>query len=333
MLKELRRKMSQEGIKTLCITDKYNFLYVFGVEISGYAFITQKNVEMILPRFYRYENISQYDPIFAFCRNDYEKAFERTDYETVYAEDTSGLEEHFDVEKTNIVKEMRKRKNSDELKDLKKAAEITDKAIQELKPELIGLTEFEAVNRLQKFYSDRGFQESFLTDGGQSLVQRNCLRPHRPPENKKIRENDMVIVDTGARVNNYCGDITRTFCNSPDERQQELFDAVKDIQSQLIGAIEAGMPISEWKKREFELVEKQGFNVQENVLYFGHGLGLNVHESPTLTHSTDEKFKEGMVVTVEPGLHVEGLGGVRIEDMVYIEGKNVEVLSSSPRTL
>lgn len=325
--------MKEEGLETVCITDKYDFLYVFGLEISGYAFITQGRVEMVLPRFYRYEDVSEYSPVFAFSKEDYEKAFNQLDFEKVYAEDANKLEDHFEVEQTDILTEMRKTKIEEEIENLRKAAEITDKAIQYLRPELAGLTEFEAVNKLQKFYSDKGLQESFLTDGGQSLVQRNCLRPHRAPENKKIREDDLVIVDTGARVNGYCGDVSRTFCQSPSEDQQELFDAVKNIQEELIEMIEPGLSISEWKNREFELVRKHGFDPDENVLYFGHGLGLEVHEPPTLTHESDEKFKQGMVVTVEPGLHVEDIGGVRIEDMVYIGEKNVEVLSSSPRRL
>ena len=333
MLERLREKMREKGIETLCVTDKFNFGYIFGVEISGYAFVTQENVEMVLPRFYRYEDISEYDPAFAFSKKDYEQVFEKLEYSKVYAEDTSGLKDHFEVEETDILTEMRKSKTESELENLRNAAKRTDEAIQELRPELVGMTEFEAVNRLQKFYSERGFQESFLTDGGQSLVQRNCLRPHRPPEDKVIESDDLVIVDTGVRMNGYCGDITRTFCKDPSEEQIELFEAVKSIQEELIEMIEPGLSISEWKKKEFELVEERGYDPEENVLYFGHGVGLDVHEPPTLSHESDEKFREGMVVTVEPGLHVEGLGGVRIEDMVYIGEKNNEVLSSSPREL
>ena len=333
MLERLREKMREQGIETLCVTDKFNFRYIFGVEISGYAFVTQENIEMVLPRFYRYEDISEYDPTFAFSKKDYEQAFEKLEYSKVYAENISGLKDHFEVEETDILTEMRKRKTESELENLRKAAQLTDEAIQKLRPDLVGMTEFEAVNRLQEFYSKRGFQESFLTDGGQSLVQRNCLRPHRPPEDKVIRDNDLVIVDTGVRMNGYCGDITRTFCKNPSEEQIELFEAVKSIQEELIEMIEPGLSISEWKKKEFELVEEKGYDPEEHVLYFGHGVGLDVHEPPTLSHESDEKFREGMVVTVEPGLHVEGLGGVRIEDMVYIGEKNVEVLSSSPREL
>ncbi len=205
--------------------------------------------------------------------------------------------------------------------------------LQDLRPEIVGMTEFEAVNRLQRFYSKRGFQESFLTDGGQSLVQRNCLRPHRPPEDKVIQSDDLVIVDTGARVNGYCGNITRTFCRDPSEEQIELFEAVKTIQEELIEMIEPGLSISEWKKKEFELVEEKGYGAEENVLYFGHGIGLDVHESPTLSHDSDQSSREGIVVTVEPGLYVEGLDGVRLEDMMYIGEENTEVLNSSPREL
>ncbi len=97
--------MREEVIETMCITEKFNFRYVFGVEISGYAFVTQENVEMV-PRFYRYEDISEYNPVFAFSKKDYEQAFEKPGYNKVCAEDTSGLKDHFEVEETSLLMEM-----------------------------------------------------------------------------------------------------------------------------------------------------------------------------------------------------------------------------------
>jgi len=332
MLERVRSRMEEEGIKTLAVTEEFDFRYIFGLELSGYAFITQEDVNMVLPRFYRYEDL-EYDTEFVFSREDYEKAFDRIGSSKVYMEEPDKLENNFDTEETSIITELRKKKTPDELQKLRRAAEITDREIENIRPKMVGMTEFEAVNEINRFYSERGVQEAFLTDDGMSLVQRNSLRPHRPPRQEEIAEDDLVIVDTGARFEGYCGDVTRTFCKDPSEKQQKLFDAVKEIQKELIEMIEPGLKISEWKEREFELVRQHGYDPEKHVLYFGHNIGVEVHEPPTLSHTTDEEFKEGMVVTVEPGLHVEDIGGVRIEDMVYVSEEGAETLSSAPREL
>ena len=332
MLERVRSRMEEERIKTLVVTDEFDFRYVFGLELSGYAFITQEEVNMVLPRFYRYEDL-EYDADFVFSKEDYEQAFDTIDSSKVYMGEPEKLENNFDTEKTSIITDMRKKKTPNELQKLRKAAEITDQAIENIRSQMIGMTEFEAVNEINRFYSEKGVEEAFLTDEGMSLVQRNSLRPHRPPKQEKIGEDDLVIVDTGARFEGYCGDVTRTFCQNPDEKQQKLFDAVKEIQEELIEMIEPGLEISKWKEKEFELVEEHGYDPEKHVLYFGHNIGVEVHEPPTLSHTTDEEFEEGMVVTVEPGLHVEGIGGVRIEDMVYVNEEGAETLSSAPREL
>jgi len=332
MLERVRERMEEEGIKVLVVTEQFDFRYVFGLELSGYAFITQDSVEMVLPRFYRYEDI-EYSTEYVFSRQDRQKAFEGFNYSKIHMERPEKLEEEFQTEKTSLITDMRQKKTSEEVKKLEKAAEITDRAIESLRPQLVGMTEFEAVNEINRFYSEEGIQEAFLTDGGMSLVQRNSLRPHRPPRKEEIREDDLVIVDTGARFEGYCGDLTRTFCKSPDKEQRRLFEAVREIQEELIEMIEPGLKISDWKKREFELVRQKGYDPEKHILYFGHSIGVEIHEPPTLSHTTEEEFREGMVITVEPGLHVKDLGGVRIEDMVYVKQNGTEVLTKSPKTL
>ncbi len=331
MLERLRQKMRDEGIETVCINSSYDFLYFFGLEMAGYCFITQEDVEMVLPRFYMYEDV---DARYAFSLQDYLDHFENLDYDKVYIAGKEGLlPEKFEVEQTDIVNELRKIKTMEEVEKIREACQITDRAFEELKPNLVGLTEFEAVGELKKFYIEEKVPESFITNKGESLVQRNVLRPHRPPSHKKILSEDLVIVDTGCRVDHYCSDVTRTFCENPNERQIELFNAVRDIQKELIEMIEPGLSVAEWKEHEYRLVEEKGFNPDKNVLYFSHGIGLETHEPPTLSHSCDEKFKEGMVVTVEPGLHLKELGGVRIEDTVHVTSNGSDQLSQTPKEL
>lgn len=323
--------MNEEGIETLCITDPYDFLYLFGRKISGYCFITRDNVEMVVSRFYRYEDI---DARYAYSLQDYLDHFEDLEYDKVHVAGKKGiLTEEFDVEQTDIVKELRKIKSQEEVQKIREACKITDNAFKELRPKLTGLTEFEAVGELKKYYIQEKVSESFITDKGESLVQRNVLRPHRAPSHQRILSNDLVIVDTGCIVDNYCSDVTRTYCDNPSEKQVELFNAVKEIQKELIDIIRPGLQISEWKKHEHKLVRQKGFDLEKNVLYFSHGIGLEVHEPPSLSHMCEEEFKEGMVVTVEPGLHLEDLGGVRIEDAVHVTSKGADQLSQAAKEL
>ena len=336
-LERIRKKMAEREVDCLIVTDTYNFIYTIGEEVSGYMFITQEEIDIVAPRFYLYE-LEDYNVDYVFSREDYEKEFEKRaeKYSGKIRADTTSetLRETFDLEKTDMLNQMRTTKTSQEVRKIQEACKITDNALTSLREELFdGLTEFEAVNRLNKYYCDRGVTEAFLTNKGQSLVQKNSLRPHRSPTQEEIREDDLVIVDTGARKDFYCSDVTRTYCESPSEEQIRLFEAVKQIQQEEIEMIEPGKPIKQVKKRELEMVEEQGYNPNKHVLYYSHSLGIEVHESPSLTQDTKDEFEEGMVVTIEPGLHVKGLGGVRIEDTVVVTDKGAKRLSESPRKL
>jgi Xaa-Pro dipeptidase len=229
---------------------------------------------------------------------------------------------------------MRKVKTEKEIEKIRKACEITDNALEDLRKDLFsGLTEFEAVGKLKQFYIDREVQEAFITNEGESLVQRNSLRPHRGPESEEIKDDDLVIVDTGARFENYCADVTRTYCENPSSEQEKLFEDVKEVQEEMINMMEAGRPIADVKQLELDMFREKGYNLEENVLYYSHSIGVVAHESPTITHESEEEFREGMVVTIEPGLHVEGLGGVRLEDTVVVKENGAEKLSRSTREL
>jgi Xaa-Pro dipeptidase len=340
MIERLREKMEEEDIELLIISDSENILWASGMELSGYIFLTRDRAEAVLPRFYRYEDLSIFDDVsFGFKRSDYqelldEKASKFSDLETGIDEENEKLQEKIGAEKTDLITEMRKVKTEKEIEKIRKACEITDNALEDLRKDLFsGLTEFEAVGKLKQFYIDREVQEAFITNEGESLVQRNSLRPHRGPESEEIKDDDLVIVDTGARFENYCADVTRTYCENPSSEQEKLFEDVKEVQEEMINMMEAGRPIADVKQLELDMFREKGYNLEENVLYYSHSIGVVAHESPTITHESEEDFREGMVVTIEPGLHVEGLGGVRLEDTVVVKENGAERLSRSPREL
>ena len=340
MIERIREKMDEEGLELLIITESENILWATGMDLSGYIFLTQEKIETVFPRFYRYEDLAMFEDVsFGFKRSDYkqlleEKASKFSDLETGIDEENEKLQEKIGAEKTDLITEMRKVKTEKEIEKIRKACEITDNALEDLRKDLFsGLTEFEAVGKLKQFYIDREVQEAFITNEGESLVQRNSLRPHRGPESEEIKDDDLVIVDTGARFENYCADVTRTYCENPSSEQEKLFEDVKEVQEEMINMMEAGRPIADVKQLELDMFREKGYNLEENVLYYSHSIGVVAHESPTITHESEEDFREGMVVTIEPGLHVEGLGGVRLEDTVVVKENGAERLSRSPREL
>ena len=340
MIERLREKMEEEDIELLIISDSENILWASGMELSGYIFLTRDRAEAVLPRFYRYEDLSMFDDVsFGFKRSDYqelldEKASKFSDLETGIDEENEKLQEKIGAEKTDLITEMRKVKTEKEIEKIRKACEITDNALEDLRKDLFsGLTEWDAVGKLKQFYIDREVQEAFITNEGESLVQRDSLRPHRGPVSEEIKDDDLVIVDTGARFENYCADVTRTYCENPSSEQEKLFEDVKEVQEEMINMMEAGRPIADVKQLELDMFREKGYNLEENVLYYSHSIGVVAHESPTITHESEEDFREGMVVTIEPGLHVEGLGGVRLEDTVVVKENGAERLSRSPREL
>ncbi|MFB6174843.1 MAG: M24 family metallopeptidase [Candidatus Nanohalobium sp.] len=337
MIERIREEMSEEGLELFVISDSDNILWATGEEFSGYIFLTQDRVDAVLPRFFRYEDVSMFDSVsYGFKRSDYKEVIDDmverfSGMDTAIDEENDTIEDELDAEVSGMVTEMRKVKTEEEVGKIRKACEITDRALKDLRQELFsGLTEWEAVGRLKQFYIGEEVQESFITNEGESLVQRNSLRPHRGPESEVVEGDDLVIVDTGARFENYCADVTRTYCDNASDRQQKVFDDVKEVQRRMIDMIEPGRSIADVKQRELDIFEEKGYEVEKNVLYYSHGIGIVAHEPPTITHESEEEFKEGMVVTIEPGLHIEGLGGVRIEDTVLVTEEGSERLSKAP---
>jgi Xaa-Pro dipeptidase len=178
-------------------------------------------------------------------------------------------------------------------------------------------------------------------EGGESLAfepvilagPRSAL-PHGHPGAIALAAGDLLIVDIGVTVEGYCADITRTFVveAEPDERQREVFEVVRAAQRAGIEAVRVGSPARAVDAAARQLITDAGYG-PTFVHRTGHGLGLEVHEPPYLTATNEEPLEPGMVVTVEPGIYVEGWGGIRIEDDVVVRDGTAEVLTRAPISL
>jgi Xaa-Pro aminopeptidase len=204
-----------------------------------------------------------------------------------------------------------------------RVAESAFKAtIKSIRP---GMTERQIAARLLYEMLTRGADEAsfpcIVAEGP------NAARPHAVPGDRKIRSGSAVLIDWGARVNGYCSDLTRViFVRRIPPRFRRMYDHVLAAQQAAIEAIRPGAPMAEVDHAARSLLTKAKMG-----RYFshglGHGLGLEVHEAPRLGPKQNQRLEPGMVVTVEPGVYIAGVGGVRIEDDVLVTPTGCRVVS------
>jgi Xaa-Pro aminopeptidase len=337
MIQRIREEMRDRDIDCLILTEESNFLWAFGKRLSGYMLITQGRAELVCSRRHMYQT-QDMDAEYPFSRKEYERILEEKSEKFVGTinvdKNTDKIEEFFEAEDTDLMKELRLIKSEEKVEKIRKACDITSEAHEEIREILFDdIDEFEAVAAINTFYAEKGVRESFLENGSQSVVKANCVNPHGNPEKREIQPNDLVIVDSGCVYQNYCSDVTRTYCEDPSEEQRKLFEDVKEIQDEMIEMIRPGRKISEVGQKQIDKAEELGYDSEKHVLHVSHGVGVSIHEGPRISHESEEEFKEGMVITIEPGLYVPDIGGARMEDVVLVTEEGYEVLSSAPREL
>jgi Xaa-Pro aminopeptidase len=155
----------------------------------------------------------------------------------------------------------------------------------------------------------------------------NAAIPHAVPTDRAIREGETIIIDMGLKLNGYCSDMTRTVVlGQPDRRTREIIRLVRTAQKKALKTIRASMTARDADRSARKIIADAGYG-----RFFGHGLGhgvgLAVHEPPSLNRQRRNKLQPGMVVTVEPGIYIPGWGGVRLENMIVVEKNGCTVLN------
>jgi len=227
---------------------------------------------------------------------------------------------------------LRARKGPDEVEAIKEAIAISERALKEvlslLKP---GVREMEVALELE-FRMRRAGSEGVPFPPIVASGPRAAL-PHATPTEKRIGAGEPVIVDFGARHNRYCSDETRTFLVGGDGGEfEKIYQIVKEAQERAIERIRVGVPLSEVDRAARERIEAAGFGPHFSH-GTGHGVGIAVHEWPTVSSESSQVAEEGMVITIEPAIYLPEWGGVRIEDMVLITPSGAEVLTTAPKDL
>jgi Xaa-Pro aminopeptidase len=231
-----------------------------------------------------------------------------------------------------IVDGVRAIKDADEVAKIARACKIADRALEALTAETwVGRSEVEIAWRLRELLHAHGAGELAF----ESIVASgpNGAKPHAHPTERIVERGTLVTVDWGVRVDGYCSDCTRTFSTGrlPD-RLREAYDVCLEAQKRACNNIRAGLTGVEADLLAREPVTDAGFG--ENFGHgLGHGIGMMVHEAPRLSTESADTLQAGHAVTIEPGIYLEGLGGVRIEDLAIVRDDGLELLTSFPKEL
>ena len=231
---------------------------------------------------------------------------------------------------TEVVERMRAIKDKDEVGLLKKAVEIADEAIEQVRRSIEpGVTEAEVAWELEKAMRDRGAESAsfdIIVGAGP-----NGALPHHRADDTEIQGGEPIVIDMGAIYLGYCSDLTRTLVlGDGDETFKTVYQTVLDAQIAAEEQVRAGMTGEEVDAIARDVIADAGYG-EHFGHSLGHGVGLAVHEFPRVGPRSQDRIEEGMVFTVEPGIYLSGWGGVRIEDIVVLENGRAQVISRASK--
>ncbi|NHN40843.1 aminopeptidase P family protein [Halorubellus sp. JP-L1] len=234
---------------------------------------------------------------------------------------------------SEAVADVRVRKDDAELDALRRAGRVADDVSEWLRSrgeDVVGSTETELADEIEEELRARGASDvAFPVILGSGP---NGAMPHHTHGDREIGRGDPVVLDFGGTVDDYPGDQTRTvvFAGDPPERFREVHDVVREAQQAAVDAVEPGVEAQAVDAAAREVIEAAGYG---DAFFHrtGHGVGLDVHESPYIVAGNDRVLEPGMVFSIEPGIYLDGEFGVRIEDLVAVTDDGCERLNDSPR--
>nr|WP_316963363.1 Xaa-Pro peptidase family protein [Mammaliicoccus sciuri] len=346
-INKLREVMNQKGLEAVVILSPYNRRYLSGFTgTSGSLLITQDKSLLITDFRYiqqandqaqDFEVINQEGPMLGkiielIKEGQYKKVGVETHlitYNEYQALNTDAVELS-SIE--GVIETIRMIKDEFEIKQIQKAADIVDETYEHIlkwvKP---GMTENEVNNEMEMFMRSKGATCSSF-DTIVASGHRGAL-PHGVASNKVIEEGDMITLDFGALYEGYVSDVTRTFAiGEPKEEMKKIYNIVLEAQLAALEQIKPGMTGKEADTIARDVIKSYGYGEQFGHS-LGHGIGLEVHEGPALSQKSDIVLEENMCITLEPGIYVDGLGGVRIEDDVLVTKNGLQRFTKSSKDL
>ncbi len=340
----LRNQLLTSNLQGMIVTNPVNIRYLTNIKAEGLLLVTRKeNIFITDGRYIEdvHNTLTLFDEIVVYdarglSKEDYENFFmfcENVGFEenyvtyAKYKEYMHKYKVNCLVETENMIEKQRMIKDEEEIEYIKQACKITDDCfvhiVNYIRP---GMTEKQIAREIDYFYYKRAEGISFDTIVASG---ENSSKPHAVPTDRKIQREDIITIDMGCKINGYCSDMTRTiFVGKVSEHMKEVYDLVLKNQEQALDDIHDNAntkQISKMVDNDFRL------HNYDLIHALGHGVGLDIHESPVLSINSETILKENMVVTDEPGIYIPGQFGVRIEDTVLVNKATCEPLTKSPK--
>jgi len=348
-VQRLRRLMGERQVEALFLSHPVSRRYLTGFTGSaGWVVVTESDQVLISDFRYR-SQVREQAPDFRFIEHkgkpfhDVKEVLNAAGVGSVAFEETHLTFAEYRKLKTalhpielepmaGMVEKLREVKEKEELEVIRDAAQIADKAFAEIVKELRpGVKERDIALRLEVLMREQGAVSSsfdtIVASGPRSAM------PHGVASDRVMEKGDLVTLDFGALYQGYCSDITRTvMLGQPSDRQREIYEIVLEAQKRTVAAIKRGITGKEADRVARDYISQHGYGDAFGHST-GHGLGMEVHERPNLSLRGETPLEPGMVVTVEPGIYLPEVGGVRIEDDVVVTDQGHEVLTKSPKEL
>lgn len=236
------------------------------------------------------------------------------------------------IEMQNVINMQRREKDAEEIRKIREAEKIGDDAFTYISDRIrAGRSEREIAVELEYFMKKQGASalsfETIAASGFRSAM------PHGTASDKILEKGDFLTLDFGCVFEGYCSDMTRTVViGKASERQREIYNVVLSAQTAALEAIHAGAVCGDIDAAARSIIENAGYGDCFGH-GLGHGVGIEIHEAPSFSPKCDAILKNGNVITVEPGIYIDGFGGVRIEDLVVVENDKAVSLTSSEKQL
>jgi len=234
------------------------------------------------------------------------------------------------VETTEVVEKLRRVKDETEVEALRTACSYADRALELLLGELReGMTEIDVAAFLEDAMRRAG--SSGLSFDTIAAFGPSAAEPHHQPAARTLRRGDLIKLDFGATHAGYHSDMTRTIAfGEPSDEMAAVYQLVFDSQRAGVDAVRAGVTTGDVDAASRGYLTERGHDFGHGT---GHGVGLEVHEAPAVRKGGEDVLEPGMAITVEPGIYLPGIGGVRIEDSVIVRDGGCDILTASPKEL
>ena len=349
--KEVFNRMKKSGAKALLVSNPINILYLTGFKSSNVFILLTENETFLFTDF-RYEEVAceicdKQGMRFILLNKKLsiilKNLIKKYKIKEIYFEADDLKVATFNALKNGTkikwkeakpwVSGVRKNKDENEIEIIRKAVLVAEQGFKAIKKnEWIGLTEIEASDLLAEKIKIAGKKICVRATPSFDFIVAagaNAAVPHHEPNNTIIKEYDMLKIDWGAKVEDYCSDMTRTlYFGKPSSKFKKIYNTVLRANKTAIKAVRPGVSLKNIDAVAREIIAKAGY--AENFGHgTGHGVGLEVHDGPGPSPQCVTRTSKGMIITIEPGIYIPGWGGVRIEDMVLVTPKGGEVLTKN----